>query len=346
MTTNSCTLSHADRTQAAFLLWQISVDQDHLSCPITSELFTEPSITPCGHTFEASRICESLKRRKSCPLDRKDLKSDDLLTNHFVKQISEIAKEIIDKNLIVMFFNIDDDLPRCPINGKPLFEAVRLPCGHYFNQSALSSFYKDHQFCPLDNFYFDISDATPDPYIRDAVDKAYPRHLAHMEIFNDALDVHVSTKKLDDRNGLIPKMTKLIKCPLSNSIIQDPVIAQCGHTFDKNSINTDSICPYDELKITKVFSNRLAKDILEKLRVNCRLNDVVIDKKGVFLVLDSRKSNLFRIKKITAALGIADHFNGQHFNINEQIFFDFKIPLFEILNEVNKRFSILSPSGT
>jgi predicted Zn-ribbon and HTH transcriptional regulator len=303
MSVNSCNLNSTDRLSAAFLFQQISADRDHedLSCPISSSPYQAPVITPCGHTFEGAPIRLELNRRNVCPLDRRPLTDGDLIPNYFVKRMSEVAQEIIKNNLRVVFLRAAGDHfePRCPINHKPLFEAVRLPCGHQFNRPAID----DRHFCPIDNIFFDQSDLCVDMDIQHHVNNTYPRYLQSVQNFNDALNAKMTQLRLDDRHDLIHKISNIIKCPLSKSIMKDPHIAECGHTFDKDSIHAKSICPYDHSKITKVFSNRLAKDILEKLHHSLFSLDDEFDHVGVFLVLNSHNS-IFKVENIAIKLGI------------------------------------------
>ncbi len=44
-------------------------------CPITLEVFKEPLVLGCGHTFEKAAIEEAAKDTKRCPIDRKPIKS-------------------------------------------------------------------------------------------------------------------------------------------------------------------------------------------------------------------------------------------------------------------------------
>ncbi|MBF5060137.1 U-box domain-containing protein, partial [Candidatus Neptunochlamydia vexilliferae] len=50
---------------------------EDLICPLTLDLFTDPVITPDGHTFEREAIELHLTNSPTCPLTRKPLKKED-----------------------------------------------------------------------------------------------------------------------------------------------------------------------------------------------------------------------------------------------------------------------------
>jgi len=117
-----------------------------LTCPITADWFNFPYITECGHTFEYTALCQSLEYKQSCPLDRETVKH--LTVNHFAKEMASIAKT---HKLMVIFLTVlfGDSYPhRCDLTHKPLYEAARLPCGHTFDQTAISEYIASRGYCP------------------------------------------------------------------------------------------------------------------------------------------------------------------------------------------------------
>lgn len=304
MSVESVHLTSAIRKEIAFLC-QLDLGED-LSCPITTDWFGDPRTTPCGHTYEYSSITEALTHRKTCPIDQGPLKKKDLVPNLFAKEISYLAQEMLAQKLMVVFLGIKDCFKlQCPIDGKPLLKAVALPCGHLYNQPAIKRFYKELHYCPFDQIPFDLSQVVVDMKIRDTVKNKYQKHLKIVKTFNDNLASKASKFHFDDRRNLINRIAKVIKCPLSQSLIKKPVLAQCGHTFDASSIQEDSVCPIDNLKITKCIENRVARDVLEKLKDAKGTSNIDYkDTKGIFVFMNPHTTNLIRIDKIGIKLGI------------------------------------------
>lgn len=181
---------------------------DTLVCPILLEPFTFPHISPCGHTFDYSSICQSLENKPICPLDRHPLTDDRLVENLFVKALLERQY-------------------KCPITQALLFEAVKLPCGHTFSKSGITTWAAFQKYCPIDYKKFELSEG------------------------------------MDDKDTFISKLFEVIICPLSKKVIETPVIGPCGHTFEAASIHDQSICPHDKMKLKPMVPNRIASDILK-----------------------------------------------------------------------------------
>lgn len=51
-------------------------------CVICTEVFKEPTMTKCGHTFCKDCISEVVSRMKTCPVCKTDLKPDELMKNY------------------------------------------------------------------------------------------------------------------------------------------------------------------------------------------------------------------------------------------------------------------------
>jgi predicted Zn-ribbon and HTH transcriptional regulator len=277
-----------------------------LTCPITADWFDFPNITPCGHTFEYTALCQSLEYKQSCPLDRKTVEIKNLTPNLFAKEMVSIAKT---QKLMVIFltFIFEDSYPhRCDISHKPLFEAACLPCGHTFDQTAISEWIASHGYCPEDGKARSASDIVPDMDKRRLVQETYPQYAENVKNFNANLTSKVTQLQLDDRSSLCfdSRISEITKCPLSKSLMKNPVVGACGHTFDLDSIKEDSLCPHDGSKVTKstVVHNRLAQEVLREI-ADISLKDYE-GRKGVFIVLEPTKSNLSRLGKIATTLGL------------------------------------------
>ncbi len=295
-----------------------------LTCPITNDLFDTPYITPCGHTFEYSAICQWLAYKKQCPLDLKPLQIEDLTPNTIAKEM--VSSLIKTKKFMPIFltFRGENSYPhKCMISKKPLHDASKLPCGHVFDHTAITEWITNKECCPLENGNYKISDIVPCMVTRQIVQKTYPQYLEKVKKFNESLTSKVIDLQLDDRISLAshPRLSEIIKCPLSNSLMKSPVINHCGHTVDLDSIKGESaICPHHDHELTnssksinilksKVVANRLAQDVLEVIKNMHTVIDHNIlkkyeDKMGVFIFLDPTTSNLSRIGKIATILNL------------------------------------------
>jgi Zinc finger, C3HC4 type (RING finger)/RING-type zinc-finger len=311
--------------------------EKQMECPISADMVKTPYTTRCGHTFDYPSICQSLEFKKICPVDRAAVASESLIPN-------KLVKEVVDQQLKTIFLAKTGDAfaYKCQISGQPLFEAIKFPCGHSFNQSVLKKF----KTCLFDDQPFDISDAIPDIEKRQLAHEHYPEYLRQIKIFNADLDRKVVELRLDDRNESISKINDLIKCPISKNLIKNPVINTCGHTFDIDSIKENTLCPFDQEKISAsaVVKNHMAKNILDgysniseitaKIDMNVR-NDI----RGVFLLLKPELSNLKKIEKIAEILGILPpenkKFKSTRFFVNGARLSDSEVPLSKIerLNE-------------
>ncbi|KAF4086341.1 hypothetical protein AMELA_G00105300 [Ameiurus melas] len=78
----------------------ISVDQDHLSCPVCLDLLKDPVVTPCGHNY--CKVCingcwdqEDLKSVYSCPQCRETFTPRPVLRrNNILAEVVEKVKKI------------------------------------------------------------------------------------------------------------------------------------------------------------------------------------------------------------------------------------------------------------
>jgi len=77
----------------------------------------------------------------------------------------------------------------------------------------------------------------------------------------------------------IRELTNLLSCPISHELMEDPVIIQCGHTFDREYLVTwiryqqnqrqPALCPLDKTRPVSedtLLPNFLAKHAIELLR--------------------------------------------------------------------------------
>jgi len=60
---------------------------DNFICPITLELYQDPIITRCGHTFEHLPLISWLSQDPTCPSCRKDVNEDDLSPNISLRNV-------------------------------------------------------------------------------------------------------------------------------------------------------------------------------------------------------------------------------------------------------------------
>lgn len=78
-------------------------------------------------------------------------------------------------------------LRECIISRKPLFNAVKLPCGHAFNESPIKTCLHKKQICPVDDEAFEISSLIPAPDLRSEVEKQFSENLEKIREYNDKL---------------------------------------------------------------------------------------------------------------------------------------------------------------
>ncbi|ACE05799.1 hypothetical protein Aasi_0377 [Candidatus Amoebophilus asiaticus 5a2] len=62
---------------------------DHLICPLTQELFLDPVVTPCGHSFSHQELLKWLNTQKSCPNCREPVNPKRLCPNVSLRQVIE-----------------------------------------------------------------------------------------------------------------------------------------------------------------------------------------------------------------------------------------------------------------
>lgn len=51
-------------------------------CPLTRKLMEDPVMDTCAHTFERGAICRWVEAHDCCPISRKPMHLDDLISNH------------------------------------------------------------------------------------------------------------------------------------------------------------------------------------------------------------------------------------------------------------------------
>lgn len=62
---------------------------DSFICPITHELYQDPIITRCGHTFEHLPLISWLSQHPTCPTCRKDVNENDLSPNIILRNATQ-----------------------------------------------------------------------------------------------------------------------------------------------------------------------------------------------------------------------------------------------------------------
>lgn len=134
--------------------------------------------------------------------------------------------------------------------------------------------------------------------------KDYPLFLEELKLFNVHLSEQVVKQQLDDRHIVQGALT----CPLSKKLLSDPVIAPCGHTFDKSSIVAKVKCPHDEtaLSLDEVVPNIIVRNFLVSMNDSfsslfCNCSDAK-DISGVWLFL-KKDSAVKRVETIAKQLG-------------------------------------------
>lgn len=114
-----------------------------LQGPISRDLFEDPVITPCGHTFENEQISTHLTGqgeypgKQDCPECRNSLQSDQLVSNDLVKQLvallskpSEDANKNLTEFLATRFLAEDSSIWSVP---------KTLGCGHSFDANEFAA---------------------------------------------------------------------------------------------------------------------------------------------------------------------------------------------------------------
>lgn len=76
----------------------------------------------------------------------------------------------------------------CAISRSPLFEAVKLPCGHSFNQKSLQRWSEARDGCPMDGKPYEMSTVAIDIETRTSLHKSYKEYLEKIKSNNAALD--------------------------------------------------------------------------------------------------------------------------------------------------------------
>lgn len=90
-----------------------------LICPLSHEIFTDPVVTPYGHTFERSAIEAWLSRSQTCPITRSPLSVDDLTPNRTVLEIVEARRQARLAPVAVLRDPADEPAGVASENGQP-----------------------------------------------------------------------------------------------------------------------------------------------------------------------------------------------------------------------------------
>lgn len=111
----------------------------------------------------------------------------------------EIPQNLTAVFLIKSWFEQDRDR-LCALSRLPLLEPVKLPCGHTFNLSAISTWYKTRKLCPIDNKKFEMDKISFDDDAFSSSKRDYKTNLSKKKSYIAELDAKVIQLKLDDRN--------------------------------------------------------------------------------------------------------------------------------------------------
>ena len=67
-------------------------------------------------------------------------------------------------------------------------------------------------------------------------------------------------------------------CPISLELINNPFITNCGHTYDKSSIDThlekEDFCPLCRNKITEIKPNFILTSVIDNYKKNNNIKDI------------------------------------------------------------------------
>lgn len=280
------------------------------NCPISLVALSSPSITPCGHTFSYQNIRQALENNKSCPLDRRPLTAEELVPNKSLENLNEI----LEQKFMVVFLAVQKIRfeHECSLSSRPLFKAVKLPCGHAFDQTFFSHTFeiKTQKHCYTCDQSYDVLEVSADVTTSELAEEEYPKYLEKVKYLNSNLESQVVDLQLDDRKEMLTKIFELVLCPISKKTITSPVTGKCGHTFDADSINEKSFCPLDNAELNKsnVVANLKFKEVLDLFN-DCSQNKTKApaldreDRAGVFLILKSN-TTLKKIGNIAISLGL------------------------------------------
>jgi hypothetical protein len=243
------------------------------ACPLSLEYFESAVITKCGHTFEAQYLYQSLEHRPKCSIDRNPIEPGSLRPNHLITEVTKkLASLLTQREKLIRVFleftnrgietpnEILDPETRCLVT-----EAVSLPCGHYYNIQSIGGLYESGRlYCPYHPYgkgQFSMKD------LRVCLEQSNTARkvLKSIKRFNEVFVTNYIRKyrDLDARFQLDSEIIKIMRleyrCPISKKSFKEPVVSSCGHTFERTACKVDSICPYDQSKISDLIPNYLVK---------------------------------------------------------------------------------------
>ncbi len=268
-----------------------------LKCPISGDFFKSATLIPCGHIIDSDLPNQSLEQKKECPIDGTPIQNNSLIPCHLIQQIA-------DKRLITVFLKPSNQLNYLPDrSAKPVLDMANLPCGHSFSEFFLNQHLRLDPSCPSCSLEYNANDIVPNTEAREQAKQDYSEYLEKIHTWNEELDKKVIDLQLDDRSELLSTIQNTKTCPSSKNIIENPMTAKCGHTFDELSIKPGAVCPIDCSPLD-VRQNFFIKNILKEIGNDFHKKTLTIDEKGVFLLLNPNTATLDKIEKIAIALGL------------------------------------------
>ena len=176
--------------------------------------------------------------------------SSRLSSQHLLK---ERELEITDKEL-------DEDQFLCPITKKTMKKPAKINCGHVFEKWALSEQIKTEEqpqcsVCKAEIKSFEVD------YSLQAKIKEWKENnkiLQKMEKSVKNLELHQKIEQLeqkiaelsaelstDSTEETLPNIPVMFLCPITKEIMKDPVMIDCGDTFERSAIlnYTEDNCP-------------------------------------------------------------------------------------------------------
>lgn len=110
--------------------------------------------------------------------------------------------------------NINSDILCCPITGEPFTDPVIIASGHTFERTAILEWFKNHNTCPMTRMIVNTDNIIANINLR---------------LFINYVD------------------SMSITCPLNRKLMEDPVVIESGHTFERKAIEkwikTHNTCP-------------------------------------------------------------------------------------------------------
>ena len=150
---------------------------------------------------------------------------------------------------------LSNDQCCCPITNRLMKKPVRINCGHVFEKWALREQIKEGNsqcsICKKNITSFEV-----DYFLQAKIRKWKEKNkiLKKMEESEKTLALHQRIEQLeqqiaefsqDSTEEILPNVPVMFLCPITKEIMQDPVMIDCGDTFERSAIlnYTEDNCP-------------------------------------------------------------------------------------------------------